>query len=87
MHSCTFTQIATPTIQLIKKTIENKPSTYMVKTILCGYVYQVVWEAAVGQVPPHLLGSEAFICSVFECQCLGIFSLYANNNNDRRTNQ
>ena len=28
-------------------------STYTVETIVCGYhVYQVVWEAAVGQVLP-----------------------------------
>ena len=41
-------------------------STHMVKTILRGYhVYQVVWEAAVGQVQPCLLGREVFITYMY----------------------
>ena len=51
-------------------------STYTVETILCGYhIYKFVWEAAVGQVLPHLFRSDALICSVLGCQCTGVFSL------------
>ena len=46
-------------------------STYTVETVLHGYhIYQVVWEAAVGQVLPYLLRSEAFIRSALGCRCL-----------------